>query len=221
VLIQSAYAQMKQAGPGGAEPWRGDPRAAGLPTVLMPKADLEAAAGAPSSSAWTPPAQADQLVAIPPDLVACCTDETVQAALRGLVGDGVRQLSPLAGQVYDGVVLVLGAKPLVEQWLDPAKSDPWELLIDTTEWLSGIGAAVAVRVPALAPYRAHLQILGIGCSIAGIVYKGRARLGSSEEEVIAKVHSAILRAVAPSPAALAYALANTIQRLPPVDVRRG
>jgi hypothetical protein len=225
MLIQSTYAQMKRPDPRGAEPWRSDPRAAGLPTVLLPKADLEAAAAPspppPNLPAWTPPAPADQLVAIPPDLVAWCTDEEVQGALRGLVGDGVRQLSPLAGQVYDGAFLVFGGKTLVEQWLDPAKSDPWELLIDTMKWLSGIGAAAAVHVPVLAPYRAHLETLGFGCSIAGIVYKGRARLGSSEGEVIAEVHRAILGRVAPSPAALAYALANTIQRLPPVDVRRG
>jgi hypothetical protein len=114
MLIQSTYAQMKRPDPRGAEPWRGDPRAAGLPTVLLPKADLEAAAIAPSPPppnlpAWTPPT-AGQLVAIPPDLVAWCTDEEVQGALRGLVGDGVRQLSPLAGQVYDGAFLVLGGK---------------------------------------------------------------------------------------------------------------
>ena len=58
--------------------------------------------------------------------------------------------------------------------------------------------------------------IGFACSIAGTLYKGRALLGSGgEQQLIDKLHGAIIGKLAPSPAVLALTLANASARLPP------
>jgi hypothetical protein len=200
--------------PGSGAAFEGDAAGAGLPTVYMSRAELEAAA---SKLAPPPPSPKDELVAIAPELVAWCADKDVQGALRALVGDGLKQISPVAGQVYDGAFLVLAAKPMVERWLDPAKDDPWELLLDTTTWVSKLAGLLSDVVPGLSPYKPHLATIGFACSVAGTVYKGRALLSTgAEQQLVDRVQSAIVGKLAPSPAVLALTLANATGRLPPL-----
>jgi hypothetical protein len=182
-----------------------------LPGLLVSRAALQAAAPA----GMLPARRADEVVKVPPELVALWTDRDVQAGLRRLAGDGVRQLSPVAGQVYDGAWLVIGAKPVIERWLDPRREDPVMLAIDTLKLLAGAGSFAADLVPALAAYKPHLRTIGFGCSIAGTVYKGRARLGTGEEQqLVDQVYATIVQKLAPSPAAFAHVLATAASRPP-------
>jgi hypothetical protein len=101
------------------------------------------------------------------------------------------------------------------------RTTPWALLLDTTTWVSKLAGLLAEVVPGMAPYKPHLATIGFGCEVAGTVYKGRAKLGTSEEQqLIDGVQTAIVAKLAPSPSVLALTLANVSQAAPPTGIVR-
>ena len=188
------------------------PSAPPLPGLLVSRNWLEAAS---TGLVQPTPAADDALLAISPDLVSGWLTPDLQSGLQDLVGIGAGQVSPVAGQACDLAWMVIGEDNLLRRWQDPGRADPVTLVLDTVRLAAIAGMIGSNYVGFLAPYKPHLQWLGLGCAVVGEIYKGWAKPNTAgEQEMLDSVQQTVIQHLAPSPVALSMVLANVVKQLP-------